>query len=188
MPGRVLTPNDVTAFIRLKLKSKLEKDFSGRVFRIFRERDLHACSYFHLRRFFSNNSNWEILNEPLLRGLKGRSRGAHPDMALLRNGKLVFLLEFKFRRRYSGVQRKDQRILRKAVRKKKWAKKVFYIEAVIQPRRKSRRHLIPYRSRIVTIAMLPKRVDEYLKSYRLYRKPMPRRTGMRHLTSGSTRP
>ena len=107
-------------------------------------------------------------------------------MALLRGGKLVFLIEFKFRKRYSGVQRKDQRILRKAVRKKKWAKKVFYIEAVIRPRKKSRRHLIPYRSRIVTIAMLPKRVDEYLESYRLYRKPKPRRTGVRHLTNGST--
>jgi hypothetical protein len=176
MPVRVLTPNAVAAFVRRKLRSKLEEDFSGRVFRIFRERDLHACSYFHLRRFFGNNSNWEILNEPLLRGLKGRNRGAHPDMALLRNGRLNFLLEFKFRRRYSGVQRKDQRVLRMAVRKKKWAKKVFYIEAVIQPKRKSRRHLIPYRSRIVTISMLPGRLQEYLSLYRLYRKPKPRRT------------
>ena len=57
--------------------------------------------------------------------MKGRNRGAHPDMALLRNGKPVFLIEFKFPRRSSGVQKKDQQILRKAVHKKKWVKKVF---------------------------------------------------------------
>jgi hypothetical protein len=101
-------------------------------------------------------------------------------MALLRNGKPVFLIEFKFPRRSSGVQKKDQQILRKAVHKKKWVKKVFYIEAVIKPLQKLRRHLVPNRSHIVTIAMLPKRVDEYLKSYRLKRKPKPRRTGMHH--------
>ncbi len=182
----ILKPNAVNAFIRRELKDRLQNDFSGRVFRIFRERDLHACTYFHLRRFFGKNSDWEILNEPLLRGLKGRKRGAHPDIALLRNGKLVYLLELKFRRTRYGIQRKDQRTLKRAVKGKKWAKKVFYIEAVVHPGSKTRRHLVPYRSGTVRIQMSENRLSKYMQSFKQLRKPKPRKQIRRHLTSRSS--
>lgn len=169
-----ILPNDVTSIIRNDLRAKLEKDFCGRPFRIFREGDLPACCYFHLRRFLRSDRNWRILTQPLLRGLKTRGRSALPDMLLLRSEKPVFLIELKFRRRTTGAQSKDQQTLKRAVSRRKWAKKAFYIETVVEAHRKTHRSLVPYRNRKISIVMREDRRDEYLKLFKCLRKPKPR--------------
>ena len=168
-----ITPLLVSAFISKRLKRKLKRDFCGRPFRIFRERDLHACTYYHLRTFLKGDKNWAILNEPLLRGLKGRDKSALPDIELLHNGELVYLIELKFPRRRTGVQRKDQRVLAKAVKHRKWAKKAYFIETILKPD-ESRRRVVPYRNKIITIQMREDRLTEYRALYRKRRKPKPR--------------
>lgn len=67
---KTLNQNEVGKFIKTDLRSKLQKDLWGFPFRIFREEDLHTCTYYHLRRFLKADRDWEILNEPLLRDLK----------------------------------------------------------------------------------------------------------------------
>jgi len=62
---KILVQNQVVKFIRTTLTSKLQKDFSGFPFRIFREEDLHTCTYYHLRRFLKADRNWEILKSLL---------------------------------------------------------------------------------------------------------------------------
>jgi hypothetical protein len=107
--------NEVTCFIRDGLKAKLEKDFGEHPFRIFREHDLHACCYFHLRQFLQRDQKWRILNEPLLRALKEDGRSALPDMMLFRKDKPIFLIEFKFKQQRSGVGRNDLHKIEQAV-------------------------------------------------------------------------
>lgn len=170
-----IRPNEVTSFINHELRAKLTKDFCGRPFRIFREGDLHACCYFHLRRFLRIDRNWRILNQPLLRGLKVGGRSALPDMVLLRNERSVFLIELKFRRRTTGVQSKDQQILKQAVSGKKFAKKAYYIETVVEARRKTGKSLVPFRNFEISIVMPEDRRDEYLKLFKQFRKPKPRK-------------
>ena len=172
---RAISANEVTSVIRRKLKKAIAKDFSGRPFRIFRERDLHACCYFHLRRFLRSDRAWEILNEPLLRGLKGKGRSARPDIVLFHNGKPVFLIELKFRRNSKGASSKDRRVLRNSVRNKKWAKKAFYLEAVIQASTAKKRKLVPYRNRSISIFLREDRRPEYNTYFKGRRKPLPRR-------------
>lgn len=171
---KTLNQNDIGSFIRYDLQDKLERDFCGRPFRIFQERDLHACTYFHLRRFIRADHQWEILNEPFLRGLKGSGKSAQPDLVFLRRGKPVLLVELKFRRRVSGVQRKDQTVLKKAVKRKKWVKKAYYIETVVQLTRTTRRGVSLRRNRVVTIVMRNDRLGEYLHLFKQRRKPAPR--------------
>ena len=102
-----ITPQKLGRFITHELHDNLTSDFCSPPFRIFRERDLQACCYYHLRTFLTRDSAWEICTEPCLRGLKGCGRAAHPDVALLHNGKLKALIELKFRRNRTGVGKKD---------------------------------------------------------------------------------
>jgi hypothetical protein len=172
-------PNDMTRFIKTELVEKLDRDFQGLPFRIFRERDLHACCYFHLRRFVGGDPAWEVCNEPHLKGLKGRGRGAQPDVVLFHRRKPVALIELKFRRRGSGIQRKDQRVLRRAVKKgkknKRWVNKAFYIEVVLRPRKSRPRKVAGYRNRVISLPMNKQTLSEYLQMYRQRRKPERRR-------------
>jgi len=179
-----LLPNDVNAFIRGQLQDRLTKDFIGRPFRIFRERDLHTCSYFHLRRFLRADKRWEIVNEPFLRNLKGSGKSAQPDIVLFRKGKPVFIIELKFRRKNTSVRRKDKRVFRKALRGKTWAKKAFYIQTVIEQGGKKQQNVVKNRSMTFIIPMRTDRKKEYLFLYDKRRKPEPRT--VRHLTSRSS--
>jgi hypothetical protein len=173
-------PNEITRFIKTDLAEKLDSDFQGPPFRIFRERDLHACCYFHLRRFIGRDPWWEICNEPYLKGLKGRDRGAQPDVVLFYRSKAVALIELKFRRRGIGIQRKDQRVLRRAVKKgktnKRWVKKAFYVEVAVRPRGSRPRKVTKYRNRVISLQMNQEGLADYLQIYRHRRKPeRPRR-------------
>jgi len=95
---KTLTQNQVGEFIKNDLKVKLEKDFCGPRFRIFREEDLHTCTYYHLRRFLNADRNWEMLNEPLLRNLKAKGRSAQPDIVLFHKEKPKIVIELKFKK------------------------------------------------------------------------------------------
>ncbi len=173
-----LMANDVTRFIKTKqpdgLRARLSKDFSGPPFRIFRERDLHACCYFHLRRFLQSDRSWEILNEPFLQGLKRHGKGAQPDLVLFRKNKPVFIVELKFRMKHTGIQRKDQHVLRNAVKHKKWAKKAFYIETIIESSQDAGQKVVPYRNKSMTIPMKSERMADYLDLFKRRRRPGPR--------------
>ncbi len=166
-----MLPNTVSKFIRKSLVRSLEQDFCEKPFRIFRERDLHACCYFHLRLFLKKDRDWEIINEPFLYNLKGKGKSAQPDIVLLRNGKLQYLIELKFRKNKLGAKKKDKKVLRNAVKKKKWAKKCFYIEVVIEPRQKNNTKLYPYRSKSISILMDKSQLEEYKKKYGDLRQP-----------------
>ncbi|SRR6266404_53161 len=173
-----ILPNEVTSFIRGRsrkdgLRARLEKDFGEHPFRIFREGDLHACCYFHLRQFLEGDQRWRILNQPLLRALKEDGRSALPDMMLFRKEKPVFLIEFKFRRLRSGVGRNDLHKMKQAV-DGGWAKKAFYIEAVVEARSKTGRKLQPYLGFKISTVMREEQREEYLKLSKLLRKPKPR--------------
>jgi hypothetical protein len=168
--SRHIGMREVQSFIRHRLKSKLFNDFTRIPFRIFRERDLHACCYHHLRRFLDGDHTWEILNEPYLKNLKGRGKSAMPDMVLLRHGKPRLLLEFKFRRRGGGLRTKEQRVMRKAV-KKGIARKAYYIEAVIDGSKQTQRKGERYVNHIMPLEMPAARKEQYLKKWRARRKP-----------------
>ena len=129
--SRSIKLSEVQSFIRNGLKDRLQHDFTRTPFRIFRERDLQACVYVHLRKFLAGDHTWEILNEPYLKDLKGRGKSAKPDMVLLRRNKTRLLLEFKCLGRYSGLRRREQRVMGRAV-KSGIAKKCYYIEAVME--------------------------------------------------------
>ena len=170
-----LTPNDVGRFIKNEFTAKVEADFCKPPFRIFRERDLQSCCYFHLRRFLRQDQEWSVLNEPYLRNIKGRGKGGHPDLVLFRRDRPVILIELKFRRRLSGVLPRDQLVLRRAVTNARWAKKAYFVELVIEPSRETRRKLKPYRNCQITIVMPPDRLEDYLTAYSEKRKPQPRK-------------
>ena len=167
-----IKPNKVTRFIRKELRKKISSDFNGNPFRIFRERDLHACCYYHLRQFLWKDKDWEILNEPFLRDLKGK--GAQLDIALIRKDKLCFMIELKFRRKLSGIQKKDHKVLTNAVKTKKWARKAYFIETLIEPVRKTGLTGIPYRNKYIIITMDKERRDDFLSQFHSRRKPEPR--------------
>jgi hypothetical protein len=172
---KTLNQNEVGKFIKTDLRSKLQKDLWGFPFRIFREEDLHTCTYYHLRRFLKADTDWEILNEPLLRGLKGRGRGAHPDIVLFHKGKSKIIIELKFRRYVSGIQKKDARILKKAVENKKWAKKAYSIQMTIEPRKETGQEVVLYRNIAIQIVMKEDRKDKYWEEYSKRHKPQPRK-------------
>ncbi len=168
-----ITPQDLGRFIMRDLRNKLTLDFCGPPFRIFRERDLQACCYFHLRTFLTPDPTWEICAEPCLRALKRASRAAHPDVALLQNGHLKALIELKFRRSRRGLTKKDQHVLKRAVRKGRygrWVNKAYYIEVVVKPSKNGRRKGTPYRNRARSIAMAVDRLDEFLNLLKQRRK------------------
>lgn len=166
---------DVGNFIKRELAEKLQKDFCEPPFRIFRERDLHSCCYFHLRSSLENDHDWAVYNEPHMRDLKAPGKGARPDIVLFRKGKPVYIIELKFSFRLSGARGKDQTVLTRSVRNAKWAKKAYYIEAVVEPTRDTGRKLASYRNRKISIFMNPDMLDQYLEKYGELRKPKPRK-------------
>jgi|GEM_PF-3862145 len=172
---KTLNQNEVGKFIKTDLRSKLQEDFCGFPFRIFREEDLHTCTYYHLRRFLKADRDWEILNEPLLRDLKEKGRSAHPDIVLFHKGKSKIIIELKFKKYISGIQEKDARTLEKAVENKKWAKKAYFIQMTIDPRKETGQEVVLYRNREIKIVMEKDRKDEYREEYSKRRKPQPRK-------------
>ena len=172
---KILVQNQVVKFIRTTLTSKLQKDYSGFPFRIFREEDLHTCTYYHLRRFLKADRNWEILNEPFLRDLKAKGRSAQPDIVLFHKGKPKILIELKFKKYIRGIQKKDKKVLEKSVENKKWAKKAFFIQAIIDPKKETDQDVVPYRNTFITIEMKEGRKEKYLEIYHKRRKPQPRK-------------
>lgn len=181
---------DAEKFISGELRKKLTKDFDGQPFRIFREHDLHACCYYHLRKFFSSDHRWTILNEPNLRNLKGRGINARPDIVLLFAKKKgdelepTILFELKFRRRHGGSGKKDTKVLRRATRPgkhyKRWAKKAYYVETVIDLQKTNQLSRRKYRNKVITIPMQKHR-DSFTKIFESMRNPRrpPRPTGTR---------
>src|SRR5271157_1188497 len=99
-----LNQNQVVKFIRKTLIPKLKNDFCGSLFRIFREEDLHTCTYFHLRNYLDVDNNWEILNEPLFRNLKKKGKSAQPDIVLFHKNKPKIIIELKFKKYIFGIQ------------------------------------------------------------------------------------
>lgn len=170
-----ITANDVGNFVKTELRKRIESDFCDTPYRIFREADLQSCCYFHLRDFLERDPHWTILNQPYLKALMKGGRGARPDLVLFKKKKPVILIELKFRRRLSGVRSKDQQVLRRAVKNAKWVKKAYYIELIINPTKESKRKLVPYRNRKITLSMRQDTLDDYLAMYRERRKPAPRR-------------
>ncbi|HOJ19704.1 MAG TPA: hypothetical protein PLT92_14165 [Ignavibacteriaceae bacterium] len=169
-----IKPNKVSRFIRKELREKIFSDFNNYPFRIFRERDLHASCYYHLRQFLFGDLSWEILNEPFLRDLKCKGKGAQPDIALIRRGKLYFIIELKFRRKLSGIQNKDHMVLNNSVKNKKWARKAYFIETVVEPLRETGLTGTPYRNKYIIIAMSKEKRKEFLSIYNKRRRPEPR--------------
>lgn len=171
---KTLIQNQVVKFIKTSLKSNLEKDFCGSPFRIFREEDLHNCTYYHLRLFLKADRNWEILNEPLLRNLKGKGKGAQPDIVLFHKEKPKILIELKFKRNIYGIEKKDKKVLEKAVKNKKWAKKAFFIQTIIDPKWESTIHVIPRLNTFIPVVMRKGRIEKYREKFSKRRKPQPR--------------
>lgn len=174
-----ITPNNVTRFIKHGLVEKLDRDFQGGRFRIFREPDLHACCYYHLRRLLERHPDWEICNEPHYRELKGRGRPAQHDVVLFYRGRAVALIELKFRVHGQGLRKKDLRVLLRAVKKHKKrhrvVRKAFYLEVVLHPRGKRPRKLTAYRNHAISLLMDAKTLKAYLPVFRKRRKPPPLR-------------
>lgn len=160
-----MTEQEMVKFIKNGLISKLTKDYSRKPFRIFREEDLHACTYFHLRKHIAHDGTWEILNEPQLKGLKRRNRSRHPDMLLLKDGISKFIIELKFNVHLEGIQKKDQQVLKRAVHGKKWAKKAFFIQTIIDPIKTSKRRVRKHRNAMVSICMDRKVLPDYQKVF-----------------------
>ena len=136
--------------------------------------NLHASCYYHLRQFLWEDNGWEILNEPFLRDLKSKGKGAQPDIALIRRGKLCFIIELKFRRKLSGIQNKDHIVLNNAVKNKKWARKAYFIETVVEPLKETGRAGTPYRNKYIIVTMDKERRKEFISIYNKRRKPEPR--------------
>ncbi len=172
---KILTQNEVGSFIKKVLKAKLEKDFWGHPFRIFREEDLHTCAYYHLRRYLKADRNWEILNEPLLRDLKDSGKSAQPDLVLFHREKPKLIIELKFKRTLFGIQKKDKKVLEKSVENKKWAKKAYFIQLIIEPKKETNQEVLLYRNKFIPIVMREDRLVEYKEVFSKRRKPEPRK-------------
>lgn len=168
-----MKPTEVNRFIGEDLIDKLKVDLNGSQFRIFRERDLHCCCYFHLRHYLNKDEDWRILNEPYLRGLNRKGRGAQPDIILFYQDKPTILIELKFRRRLSGMKQKDENILSDAVEDNKWVKKAYFIEAIIDPKSKTGAKNVPYRTKHLTLKVNEKRLDKFKEEFEKLRKPRP---------------
>lgn len=170
---KTLNQNEVVQFIRTKLKTELQKDFSDFPFRIFREKDLHTCAYYHLRHFLKDDSSWEILNEPLLRNLKGRGRSALPDIVLFHKEKPEILIELKFKKKTFGIQKKDQKVLKKSVQK--LVNRAFFIQTIIERKKDTNRDIDSPRIEFIPIEMWKNKKEKYLDVYDKRRKPQPRK-------------
>lgn len=160
-----MTENELVKIIKTDLVSKITKDLSKVPFRIFREEDLHACTYYHLRKHIEKDPTWEILNEPQLKGLKRRNRSRHPDLLLMKDGISKFIIELKFNYHLEGIQKKDQQVLKKSVKKKRWAKKAFFIQVIVDPKRSSKRGVWKNRNAIRSIYIDPEMLNEYKRVF-----------------------
>jgi len=166
---RDLTQNDWTNFIKGELKEKLKLDLLA--MKMFRESDLQACCYYHLRQFANGRGSWRILNETWIKGL-----GRRPDLLICKSTKPVLIIELKYRRRYEGPSSKDAEVLTTAVESKEWARKAIFLQVVLHPTKSTGEKLPKSRGRIVTVALTEEEWKSFEPHFRTFRKPSPRRT------------
>lgn len=108
MTESLFSTEDVFAWIREDLPKKVRRDVIGPHSKIFREADLQACVYFHLRKFLSRDRTWTILNCPQFADFEQRY---FPDIVLSQQHKRRIVIELKFRHRQSGMSTHDQKKL-----------------------------------------------------------------------------
>lgn len=84
---------EVHEFIRHQLKGKLRGDLLNH--RILREGDIECCTYSHLRRFLSADSDWRVFAHK-----HDKNTGYYPDLVIChREHGLAFHIEIKWNRR-----------------------------------------------------------------------------------------
>ena len=89
----------------------------------------------------------------------------------------MLIIELKFRRQSSGLKGKDAQVLKDAVENREWAKKVFFIEVVLEPgHQKGDKGAIPkYRGKVISIGFPnDEKPDGFEIRYKSLRKPPPR--------------
>lgn len=78
----------IRTFIRSGLRKRLIGDLRKR--RIVSEADLQSCTYFHLRRYLSQDPKWTVLNRAYV-----RDTSVFPDLLLRRRGRTRVVIELK---------------------------------------------------------------------------------------------
>lgn len=96
----------VESFIRHELRSKLSADLHG--VRMVKEADLECCTYYHLRRFFHDDSQWTVLSR-----IHVPQTGYYTDILIFKNGRLRIAVELKWDR--TQISRKDRDSLRRSI-------------------------------------------------------------------------
>jgi len=93
---------------------------------------------------------------------------------LVHKNKPKLIIELKFKKKRIGIQKKDAKVLEKSVENKKWAKKAYFIQLVVDPKKATNQGVVPYRNKTIPIIMKAKRKAAYDEMYDIYRKPQPR--------------
>jgi hypothetical protein len=120
---RKIELKEVESFIRRKLCKKLQRDL--RELRIVKEGDLECCTYYHLRRFLSDDPRWKVLARRHWR-VSGKHR--YTDLIIFLNHTPCIAIELKWRRK--KISRKDLKSLKSALKELK-VHKAYFITTVI---------------------------------------------------------